>query len=155
MAHREHPRPLARALIAGALLLGVGACALGGSDDNPHALFAQGVERALATVREVVAEPERAERAVTLLEDYLSAEQAFADALTKGRDELRAVNARPDAQREDFAAVTASLNAQRSAFLDTTVRQLHTLRSELHAEEWAVLVAEIAQLDASWEALTP
>jgi len=155
MTPRRHPDVLARVLVAAALLVGVGACALGGSDDSAHALFAQGVQRAVATVREVVPEPERAERAVALLQEYLSAEQEFADALTSGRDELRTINARPDARREDIAIVTASINAQRRAFIDTAVSRLQQLKTELKVDEWTALAAEIARLDERWEALTP
>ena len=107
-------------------------------------------ERARATILERVADADRRERALQLLDQIVSAETALLERSSSLRAELFELNADYDADRAAFDSVYETLAIARTEALDDLLAPLSALEVVLQPEEWSALVETLEDSQGSW-----
>jgi DNA-binding transcriptional regulator YbjK len=90
-------------------------------------------------VQDVVADPERAEQSLALVDELQQVFDDIKDSRIERRDRIRALNADYDAPRADFEALLAEIGSERVASQER-VSQIHRrLFDVINNEEWTEL----------------
>ena len=116
------------------LILALGACSAPEGD-------AGAPEEDLASkVQAVVIDPNRAERALALIEGMLEDSIAFSLSVARAQRELSALGHGYDSTREQFAAVYEGVRAERRRSSARIIDRSIELRTVVTSDEWGALV---------------
>lgn len=91
-------------------------------------------------VQAVVAEPERAERALALIEGMVEDSVAFSLSVARAQRELSALGQDFDSTREQFESIYEDVRAERRRRSDRIIDRSLELRTVVTADEWGALV---------------
>ena len=137
----------------GALLLI--AAAIGCASDpepTPRMLLLEGVARTERSVRDVVADPDRRDHALAIVERFAAIEGAFLDDAEALRSRIATLHADHGAGRADYEPVLAELDATRRRFVDEVVDSWRALSDVLRPEERRALAAVQLAEEERWRA---
>ena len=125
-----------RVAISAVVLLSGLICSCAGPGQSQSDQSAQAVQAMRDEVSRVVPDAARQEKLHATIDSYESELQAFNRTASSLRDSLRALNANPDASREQFADVIAHYEADRKATRARLVQIHHELLVLTTDDEW-------------------
>jgi hypothetical protein len=128
-------RPMCRAALSAIVLSGL-ICACTGAKPSQSDQSVQAVQAMRDEVSRVVPDAARKEKLHATIDRYENELRTFNRTASGFRDSLRAVNANPDASREQFAEVIAHYEADRRATRARLVQIHHELLALTTDDEW-------------------
>ena len=107
-------------------------------------------EVARATVRERVADPDRRDEALALVDEITAVESGYVKRERAIRVQLFELNANFDADPDDFRLLYDDLEIARDQALDELLANLNTLEVVLTREEWLALTDSLEATQGAW-----
>lgn len=131
-----------QALVILALMAAHTACA----SPNPEEAAREALEVGEKTIRKVVREPARAERAILEERRIAAALDRFSAEVEEARHETMVSNTDYDASRSALAMIDLRLSERRLALYEEALTATLAMRKTMTREEWAEFVARSREL---------